>query len=288
MTEVVQREMDGPEIEAILGRGITIPPQPKVLMEIDALASKPRVNVKAIAELIARDPALLAGVFKVVNSPGMGLSRKIDSAETAITILGLKQVTNLLKSIAIRQALGGNSNAYEKFWDRSSEIAEIAATVAQKRVTVCNVFPDQAYMAGLFHDCGVPVLMQRFPDYCKILNTGNGWPQLIDEDRLFNTDHCVVGYLVGKNWLLPEFILRGIRFHHEIHALAYPASTVVAILQMATHLYNLLGKSADDGDWSQCWQSVIDELGISVEGLNEFEEDVLETLALKRSPPSAT
>jgi hypothetical protein len=81
--------------------------------------------------------------------------------------------------------------------------------------------------------------------------------------------------------------LQGIRFHHEIHAVAHPASTVVAILQMSTHLYNLLGKGADDGEWSQCWQNVIDELGISAEGLNEFEEDVLETLALKRCPPSA-
>ncbi len=281
MTEAVQQALEGPEIEAILGQGIAIPPQPKVLMEIEVLASKPRVNVKAIADLISKDPALLAGIFKVVNSPAMGMSRKVDSAETAITLLGLKQVTNLLKSIAIRQSLGGNSHAYERFWDRSGEIAEIAATVAQKRVSVCNVFPDQAYMAGLFHDCGVPVLMQRFPDYCKILNAG-GWPKLNDEDRQFNTDHCVVGYLVGKNWRLPEFILRGIRFHHEILAVVHPARTVVAILQMSTHIYNLLGKNADDSEWALCWQNVIEELGISPDGLREFEEDVLDTLALKR------
>lgn len=284
MAVAMQSEVEQQKIEAILGQGITIPPQPKILLEIEELAGKSRVNVKAIADAISKDPALLAGVFKVVNSPAMGMSRTIDSAEMAITLLGLKQVTNLLKSIALRQTMGAHAQAYERFWDRSAEIAEIAATVAQKRVTVCNVFPDQAYMAGLFHDCGVPLLMQRFPNYCKILNGGSGWPKLVDEDRQFNTDHCVVGYLVGKNWRLPEFILRGIRYHHEILAVVHPARTVVAILQMSTHLYNLLGKSTDDSEWEQCWQNVIEELGISADGLREFEEDVLDTLALKRFP----
>lgn len=283
MAETTPIEIDEKVLADIAGRGITIPPQPKVLMEIEAQTGRPRVNVKAIAELIAKDPALLAGVFKVVNSPAMGLRRPVDSAETAISILGLKQVTNLVKSIAVRQVLSGASQGYERFWERSGEIADIAATVAQKRISVCNVFPDQAYMAGLFHDCGVPVLMQRFPDYCRILSGSDEWPMLAAEDRLFDTDHCVVGYLVSKSWHLPDFIQRGIRYHHEIDSVEDEARTVVAILQMATHLFNLQGKQMDDDEWTQCWQGVIEELGISPDGLSDFEGDVLETLASQRS-----
>ena len=46
-------------------------------------------------------------------------------------------------------------------------VAQMAMLVAEERVSVCNIFPDQAYLAGIFHDCGVPVLMQRFTTYCK-------------------------------------------------------------------------------------------------------------------------
>ena len=284
MPDPQQKELESSEIEAILGQGITIPPQPRVLMEIEALSSLPRVNVKAIARLISQDPALLAAMFKVVNSSAMGLAKRVDSAETAITLLGLKPATNLLKSIAIRQLLGGNSQAYEKFWERSGDIAQLAAIIAQKLVSVCNIFPDQAYMAGLFHDCGVPVLMQRFPEYCKTLESMSSydWPELAAEDKQFNTDHCVVGYLVGQHWRLPEFILRGIRYHHEIISVAQPAKTVVAILQMSTHLYNLLVKSPHDSDWNACWQNCIYELGISKDGLKEFEEAILEEFAQGR------
>lgn len=275
----MQKEIEGPEIEHILGQGVIIPPQPKVLLEVEQLSNQPRVNVKAIAQLIAKDPALLAGVFKVVNSSAMGLARRIDSAETAITLLGLKQVNNLLKSIAIRQALGGNSKAYEQFWERSGDIAQIAAIIAQKQVTVCNVFPDQAYMAGLFHDCGVPVLMQRFPGYCKGLNESGSWISLADEDKQFDTDHNVVGYLVGKHWRLPEFILRGIRYHHEILSVIHPARTVVAILQTSTHIYNRIMRRPEEPEWESSWKDALEELGIAEEGLREFEEDVIEDFA---------
>ncbi|MCX7626856.1 MAG: HDOD domain-containing protein [Methylophilaceae bacterium] len=275
------KPLEGSEIEKILGHGVTIPPQPKVLMEIEQLVEQPQVSVKKVAALIAKDPALLAGVFRVVNSPAMGLVRRIDSVETAISLLGLKQVTNLLKSIAIRQALGGQTQAYEKFWERSGDIAQIAAIIAHKQVSVCNVFPDQAYLAGLFHDCGVPVLMQRFSGYCAGLNAGI-WPDLAGEDRNFDTDHSVVGYLVGKHWRLPDFILGGIRYHHEILSVVHPARTVVAMLQMATHIYLLAMKQQDEPEWEACWEVVIEELGIAHEGLCEFEEDVIEEFTAAR------
>lgn len=267
---------DDLSIEEILGHGVTLPPQPKVLVEIEQLASQPKVNFKEIAGLISQDPALLAAVFKVVNSPAMGLARRIESVEKAISLLGLKQVTNLLKSISLRQAIGGNSRAYEKFWERSGDIAQIAGIIAGKQVSVCNVFPDQAYMAGLFHDCGVPVLMQRFPGYCKELNDNGHWPNLAEADQQFDTDHSVVGYLVGKHWRLPEFISQGIQYHHEILSVAHPARTVVALLQTATHIYNVMMKKPDENEWQHSWEDALEELGISREGLSEFEEDVIE------------
>lgn len=280
MLDFTPKAIEGSEIETILGQGVIIPPQPKVLLEIEHLAQQPRVNVKAIASAISTDPALLASVFKVVNSPAMGLSRRLDSAETAITLLGLTQVTNLVKSIAIRQALSGNALAYERFWERSGDIAQIAATIARKQFSICRIAPDQAYMAGLFHDCGVPILMQRFTAYCKTLGQPNdGWPDLAQEDRQHDTDHCVVGYMVGKHWRLPDLILQGIRHHHETPTLDHPAKTVVAMLQAATHVYNVMTKTPDDAEWAMCRQHAIEELGVSADGLRDFEDDVIENYA---------
>lgn len=125
-------------------------------------------------------------------------------------------------------------------------------------------------MAGLFHDCGVPILMQRFPEY------GQTWPDLMADDKKYDTDHCVTGFLIARHWHLPDFICQAVRFHHEILCTAHKATTMVAILQMATHIHNVYARNQDP-EWENDRPRVLEELGISLEGLKEFEEEVYDT-----------
>lgn len=279
-TEPSLSESDLQPMQALLAHGIKLPPQPRVLIEIDHLSSQPRVTNKAVAAAISNDVGLSSAVFRIVNSPAMGLKRKVDSIESAINVLGLKQVVNLVKCMALRKAIGDGAAVYEKFWERSGDIARIAAIIAQKRVSVCNIFPDQAYMAALFCECGVPLLMQRFPEYgrsFRLSNTG-GWPDMGEEDRVFHTDHCVAGYLVSRTWHLPEFISLSIRYHHDIDNVNLDHRAMVAMLQMSTHLYNVRYQLPDDKEWEKSRATVLVELGLGEEGLREFEEEVLDAL----------
>lgn len=162
------------------------------------------------------------------------------------------------------------------FWEHSTDIAQLASVIAWKLRTVCNIYPDQAYLAGLFLDCGVPILMQRFPDYCKSFRSAGSqacWPNLGEEDKRFSTDHCVTGYLIAKHWRLPDFICQSVRFHHEILHTEHKATTLVAILQMAMHIHSI-NTGDTDNSWEMDKARVLEELGLSEEGLKEFEEEV--------------
>ena len=45
------------------------------------------------------------------------------------------------------------------------------------------------------------------------------WIELAEEDKKFNADHCVVGYIVARHWNLPDFIADAIRgYHHDINS----------------------------------------------------------------------
>lgn len=265
-------------LEKVVGSQINIPPQPSILLEIDRLISKPANNLTSIGNLISRDVGLSAAIFRLVNSPFYKLPCRITSIPKAITIIGLAQLTNLIKGLALRKALSGQELAYERFWEHSEEIATLSSIIAGKQVSVCNIAMDQAYMAGLFHECGVPILMQRFPDYCKAfrLDQGNNWPDFREEDQHFNTDHMIVGYLVAKHWNLPDFICQAIRFHHERLSVDYAALTLVSILQMARHLHKRL-HHLSDAEWPNLADQVFHEIGVSEEGAQEFMEDVLDT-----------
>lgn len=264
-------------LDKVLDSQISIPPQPAILLEIDRLLNRPNNQLTAIGDLINKDVGLTAAIFKLVNSSFYKTATPITNIQKAITVLGLSQVENLIKGIALRKAIGGNDIAYEKFWERSDEIATLSAIVAAKQISACNIAVDQAYMAGLFHECGVPILMQRFPDYCQTfrLNQGSNWPDFNEEDRRFNTDHTVVGFMVTKHWNLPEFICQAVRFHHEHLSVDHAALTLVSILQVARHLHKKIHRLPDN-EWAKLSAQVMEEIGVDEEGSIEFMEDVVE------------
>lgn len=192
----------------------------------------------------------------------------------------MQQTYNLVQAISLASVVDKKKNAavYEAFWARSQAIGQLAMLIADERITVCNIFPDQAYLAGIFHDCGVLLLMQRFPTYCSEmrLSEQGRWVELQAEDAKFNADHCVVGYLVGRHWHLPEFICDGIRYHHHIDDIGdHKARTMVAILSLAIDIY-YRDQHVPNPDWENIRNETLAELGLSDDALPEFVDIVLE------------
>lgn len=264
-------------LDKLLASQINIPPQPAILLEIGKLLDKPNNQLSAIGKLITRDVGLSGAIFKLVNSSFYKSPTPITDIQKAITVLGLTQLTNLIKGLSLRKAIGGQELAYEKFWERSNEIATLSAIIAGKQISACNIPVDQAYMAGLFHECGVPILMQRFPEYCQSfrLNHGSNWPDFKEEDRHFKTDHTVVGFLVTKHWNLPEYISQAVRFHHDRLSVDHAALTLVSILNLARHLHKKIHR-LHDTEWPLLKNQALEEIGVDKEGAAEFMEDVLE------------
>jgi len=267
-------------VRRLFEKGVSIPPQPRVLQELYKNLTNGVADVRVYARVLAQDPGIVAMLFKVVQSASYRRFQPFDSVEHILQAIGLQQTANLVRAIALSSALPAKHNrkAFEAFWSRSQSIAELAMLVAEERVAVCNIFPDQAFLAGIFHDCGVPVLMQRFTTYGKDmrLDEPGRWTDLAEEDRRFNADHCVVGYLVGKHWKLPDFICDTIRFHHDGGRLEnHAARTMVAILQLAIHIHHL-NIHLPDPEWDSLRADVLDELGLSDDTLPELIDDILE------------
>jgi HD-like signal output (HDOD) protein len=267
-------------LKEFVSQGIKIPPQPRVLIELnELLISGNYDNVRALAKLISQDPGITAMLFKAASSPVFARGKKLDTLDKVLQVIGVKQALNLAQAFALANSLSDSSRkAYEVFWARSMDVARLAALIAAERVSVCNVFPDQAFLAGVFHECGVPVLMQRFPDYCNSphLQDACCGPILAEEDARFNVDHSVMGYLVARHWRLPDFICNAIRYHHEWpQDEAGTVITLVAILQMALHFYHRLAR-AEDPAWPSLSRSVLTELGLTPEDEEDFFELISE------------
>lgn len=266
-------------MKELVAKGIKIPPQPKVLIELRQAMASDDYDVRALARIISGDPGITAMLFKAARSPVFGRGKKFTALDQVIMVVGVKQTFNLVQAMALSATVSNSAQkAFEIFWTRSQEIAQLAAMIAEDRVSICNVFPDQAYMAGIFHECGVPVLMQRFPDYCKTLKLDNAccWPNLAEEDVRFNVDHCSVGYIVAKHWNLPDFVCAAIQYHHEMpHDELGAACSLVAIIQLASHFYHRITR-IEDPVWPNIREFVLGELGIHADAEQEYFEEMSE------------
>jgi putative nucleotidyltransferase with HDIG domain len=217
---------------------IPIPTRPAVLLELEQQLKDQDVNFGAIARTIGRDVALTAAIFKIVNASAFGLGRKIDSIERGIAVLGLTRLFDIVRIVALKAALGGDNPALETFWERSTTIATLASLLAAQLQSVAKVKPEHAYMAGLFHDCGVPLLSQYVPGYGKAVLLADGrMADLVAEDSQFGVSHTEVGGRVAEVWNLPEFVVESIRTHHYAPTSERKALALIALLQLALHLY---------------------------------------------------
>lgn len=263
----------------MVAKGIKIPPQPKVLLALKDKLQSGDYDVRSLVRIIGQDPGISAMLFKAARSPAFCRGRKLESLDQVLMVIGVKQTFNLVQAVALATSVSSSTRkAFDLFWTRSQEIAQLAALVAEDRVSVCNVFPEQAYMAGIFHECGVPVLMLRFPDYCKKLHLDSAccWPNLAEEDARFDLDHTTVGYLVARHWHLPDFVSAAIRYHHEMPADELGAtSTLVAILQMAIHCYHRMSH-VDDMLWPTIRAHVLTELGLADDEDMDFCNQIAE------------
>jgi HD-like signal output (HDOD) protein len=271
---------DAARIKRLLENGVKIPAQPRVVEELRQLMQRSELDVRLLARTINKDPGLTAMLFKVVGNSAYRQHQPFDSVEAILHAVGVRQTFNLVQAIALSGAgeIKKDRRVYEAFWARSHAVGQLAMLIADERVAVCNIFPDQAYLAGLFHDCGVPLLMQRFPTYCAEMKLGTPgiWTDLGEEDRKFNADHCVVGYLVARHWHLPEFICDAIRYHHAINELGqHEARSMVAIVQLAVDIHYRDQRIASP-EWERIKHEVQPELGLSEDALPEFVDIVLE------------
>lgn len=278
----MQKEIDLEQARAMV-KGIDIPVQPAILMTIMKLQESDESNIGDYADAISRDVGLSASVLKTVNSPLFGLSNKISSIHQAVNMLGLSNVINLVIGISLRLEISGRFTvSVESFWDTSNDIALVSAGLS-RALKIGS--PDEAYLLGLFHDCGIPLLMIKHADYMETLNIANmATDKTVTqvEDEKYQTNHAVVGYYVAKSWRISERICNGILMHHEDDLLSSAdegQNALIAILKMAEAIRETVHKTEDPPEWERLHDRVFNYLSITDQRYVDIKNDMITLLS---------
>ena len=238
--------------------GIAIPPQPELLAQIAKVFPK----TEKVSALIAQDPQISDSVLRVVNSPCIGLSRPVDKLEQAVVMLGLDSVMNVVNAVLLHSTLNVDSDAnLRAFWQNTQATAAAAGMLANE---LTGVKSDDAYLLGLFRDCAIPLMYQKFPNYFSILQQAyqDHAARIISiEDKQLRANHAVVGHLIARAWNLPRPIVQAINDHHTHRRLMCESKNLVeryvdqlcATLKLAEHVARTsltYGKTVQDHEWN--------------------------------------
>lgn len=286
MTENTAPAVDSEEVSQLLVN-MVIPPCPKIVLALVGEAHAEEPDVGKLDKLLSGDVGLASAILKTANSPYYGLNRKVQAVK-AILVLGIRQVTNIVTLLALQKALAEPAASLDRFWDRTNYHAIACARLARY---LRSVSADGAYTFGLFNDCGIPILVQRFPDYKETLRLANASDRcFVDiENERHHTSHALVGAILARSWQLPDIICKAIRDHHATELLYDTADAhgdvpaLCAISVIADFLVNDFLHARQEAEWELHGAQAMAYLGFGVEELAEIKLDITEELEEARA-----
>lgn len=266
---------------------IDIPPRPSILASVQAEMAADDPDFRRLEALISADVALAAGLIKTVNSPFFGLNRRASTVHDALMLLGLASTCRAVAAFSLRRAFP-DSGHFERFWDSSAKVAGLSGWLT-KRLGSLKLRADEAYTYGLFRDCGVVILMRRFPNYQATLKAANAEREAAFTDierQHLPTDHTVIGRLMAQNWWLPDVLCDAIRHHHDKAYLDGPDTVLnratrqlMAVSQLAEFLLQKTTGAAHTCEWLKLGPACMNVLDLTAPDLVTLEAEVGEQIA---------
>ena len=201
-----------------LSRIHNLPAFPSIMMEVSNLLEQRSVTNFDLVKIINKDQGLTAKILSIANSPFYGLSRKVSTVDFAITIVGFKELKNVLLSLTILEVVKGNDSPH---WNRKSFWLHSLLTAGMcKRISENTGYPKigESFTAGLLHDLGISAIQKyfekEFHDIYDLYSTNHG-DHLAVEKEILGLTHEEIGFLLASKWNFPEPIINAIRHHHN-------------------------------------------------------------------------
>lgn len=262
-----------------LVKTIRIPPRPSLLVEMQKELNKDEPSARGLARIISNDVALAASLMKLTNSSFFGLRLQAQSVDHALDLIGTSQTVLLMTGIIARQTFAIKDSSIRNFWDFSSKRAQ-ALSAMVRRTPVCSA--DMAHTFGLFCDIGVPILLERFPDYSETWKRANAEPDLpltSIEDESHMTNHASIGALLARTWGLPDQIHTAILLHHDYRTLEETGTDdvvrgLIALSCLADHAIQKYEGIDRSPEWNKAEKKVCHYFGISAHDAEDWCEEL--------------
>lgn len=231
----VRRRLDGENVRASISEIGLLPSPPSTLRELMAVLESPACDAKALARVVEGDMAMAAKVLQLVNSSFFAPRARVTSLEEAIVRLGIRTLRSLVLMGEMDRSLQAPDPATR---DRLTVLNQHALDTARLAGRLADpTTRDDAFCAGLLHECGQLVLAVCRPEVfaqttqCHELD---GRPLTETELEKLGVTHEQAGAYLLSLWGFPLEVVEAVAHHAEPLGTPPPErSDVVAVVQLA-------------------------------------------------------
>ena len=238
------------------------------------------ISFKKLEEIVKTDPGLTAKILKIANSALYARQREIKSLQTAITLLGFKNIKSLVILITASGAFGrlAKEKFYSFFWRHSLLSAFFARHIALRAGK--KEISEECFIAGLLHDIGQVAFFhtdrERYAQVVAQLLAGTSGIEGLEE-MLFGFTHRTFGAALLQKWSFPDVYVDAAREHQSLNVTS-PYKNLVLIVTAAAMFAETSRVGNLDSDQRELLGQILPRIGLAAADSNYYREQFLADL----------
>jgi HD-like signal output (HDOD) protein len=216
-----------------------------------------------------------------------------DSSVTlAISVMGFNMTKKVALKAAVFSSFGKRREKIQHFdplafWKHAVFVGIAARTLAANSDKFADMHPEDAYIAGLLHDIGKIILMEKVaPRYLAMLRKSvqQNRAEIDVESEDFGFTHADVGSVLAIKWALPEDLAIAIRYHHAPAKDPFHRS-LSSLIHIADHLaWRGQNPSTVGTPMAVLDQESYAHVGLTPEKIEQLLPEILEDFAASELP----
>lgn len=266
--------------DSLLSNNLELVSLPEIVFQINSMVSDPKCTAADIGDLISQDTGLSMRLLKIVNSPFYGFPSSIDTIPMAITVMGIRQLRDLIFATCIINKyaqIPSDILSPDDFWIHSIATA-ISAQLLAKKVHLSN--SERLFTCGMLHDLGLLIMALTAPTETRQvleLASNSTKPSYDFQMTVFGFSQGDVGAALIRKWHLPESFIEPTQLQQlNKAATRFPMET--AILKVANVVANSNQETTLIGDNQIIHPGTLELLGLTDNALTEVQAEMQDKL----------
>ena len=197
--------------ERVLKGALTLPVLPEAASKVVQLCNDPSTDLRELAAVVARDPAMVGNLMRLANSTLYGAGSQLVSLDQVLARLGVVKVREMALVISCQGEVfkvPGHEAPVKLQFRHCLATALFAQEIARGR----RLNVEEAFLCGLLHDMARPVLLQEIIAICAECKVPFNFAAA---DGIIGSLHARVGADMIKFWKLPVRLAEVVQFHHD-------------------------------------------------------------------------